>query len=78
MQCSVCLSAERLRVSGPATIDPVERADHNNPLLCATCGGPLERTGGLGERLLQKLAQLARFGLVELPATLSGAGRHRA
>jgi hypothetical protein len=55
--------------------DPVERADRDHPLLCATCGGPLEQTGGLGDRLAAKQAQLARFGLADAPGALSGASR---
>lgn len=62
MQCVHCLSAERLRVAVGRTDDPIIVARRAGPIVCSTCGGPLE-TGALKDRVAAKLAQLARFGL---------------
>jgi len=71
MQCGMCLSAERLRVAGTASAAAAS-GGRDSPLLCSTCGGPLAASGSR-DRLVAKLAQLARFGLVEPP--LFGAER---
>lgn len=75
MQCSICLTAERLRVASGVTDDPIEMTDRSSQLLCSTCGGPLV-SGTLRDRVVAKLAQLARFGLAEGARPLFGTGRH--
>ena len=82
MQCVHCLTAERRRVApAPAAsreqVDAIERADRRSQLVCASCGGPLAPGGSLRERLVQRLAQLGRFGLTADAGPLLESGRHR-
>lgn len=74
MQCVICVSAERLRVTAGRTDDPVVVASRSGQIVCSSCGGPLA-SGALKDRVVAKLAQLARFGLTGT-GPLFGAERH--
>lgn len=63
MQCGICVSAERLRVAAGQTDDPAVVAGRSEQIVCSSCGGPLA-AGALKDRVVAKLAQLARFGLL--------------
>jgi hypothetical protein len=73
MQCVICVSAERLRVAAGRTDGSVVLASRSAQIVCSRCGGPLA-AGALKDRVVAKLAQLARFGLLGTGA-LFGAER---
>lgn len=60
MVCELCASMDRMRRRGDRLPPRV-----GDGVVCASCGRPI--AAGVGERLLEKVVQLSRFGLTGEP-----------